>query len=492
MSAAPLAGCHVAVVGAGLAGISAALECADLGARVTLLERRRRLGGLTWSFDHNGLSVDNGQHVYLACCDAYLGFLERIGSGGDVEPPRPLDIAVVAPGAGPGAAPVVGRLRRRDLPVPLHLAGSLLTYPHISTGDRLMLGRALLGLARLDLDDPRLDRVSFGDWLVARGQSPRAVAAVWDLITVPTVNLPASEASLATAAMVFKTGLLSSPSAADIGWSRVPLGRLHGERSADALDRAGVEVRRSVRARAIRPVDGPSGGGAPARWEVCLEDGTVSADSVVCALPHEEAAEVLPAGVVAGQERWPQLGSSGIVDVHLVYDRPVMDRDLLAGHRSPVQWVFDRSESSGLRSPGQGNSVGGRQYLAVSLSAADDLLGRRPEDLVASTAQEIERLLPAAREARLVDSLVTKERRATFRAAPGSNAIRPSSRSELSGLALAGAWTSTGWPATMEGAVRSGWAAARSLAGISGTNRPAPDGEGPRLRKSPRISQEVA
>ncbi len=495
MSGGPLAGRHVAVVGAGLAGISAALECADLGARVTLLERRRRLGGLTWSFDHNGLTVDNGQHVYLACCDAYLGFLERIGSAADVEPPRPLDIPVVAPGDGPGAAPVVGRLRRRNLPVPLHLAGSLLTYPHISTGDRLMLGRALLGLARLDLDDPRLDRVSFGDWLAARGQSPRAVAAVWDLITVPTVNLPAAEASLATAAMVFKTGLLSSPAAADIGWSRVPLGRLHGERAADALDRAGVEVRRAARARAIRPIAGPSVSHDaldPGGWEVYLEDGTLPAESVICALPHEEAAEVLPPGVVAGQERWPQLGSSGIVDVHLVYDRPVMDRDLLAGHRSPVQWVFDRSESSGLRSPGQGNSVGGRQYLAVSLSAADDLLGRRPEDLVASTAQEIERLLPAAREARLVDSLVTKERRATFRAAPGSNAIRPSSRTALSGLALAGAWTSTGWPATMEGAVRSGWAAARSLAGTSGASRPAPDGEGPRIRKSPRTSQEVA
>lgn len=481
MTTGPLAGRHVAVVGGGLAGLAAALECADLGARVTLLERRRRLGGLTWSFEHNGLTVDNGQHVYLACCSAYLAFLARIGAEGDVEPARPLDVPVVAPGPRPGAPPVVGRLRRRNLPVPLHLAGALLAYPHISAADRLMLGRALLGLARLDLDDPRLDRQSFGEWLAARGQSSRAVAAVWDLITVPTVNLPAAEASLATAAMVFKTGLLSSPGAADIGWSRVPLGRLHGHHAGAALERAGVAVERGVRVRAIRPE--PEAGA----WEVALDGGPLAADLVVCALPHEEAAAVLPAATVAGQDRWVDLGSSGIVDVHLVYDRPVMIEDLIAGHRSPIQWVFDRSVSSGLRPSGRGTSEGGRQYLAVSLSAADGLLGARPDDLVATTAAEITRLLPASREARVVDSLVTKERRATFRAAPGSNALRPAARTSLPGLALAGAWTATGWPATMEGAVRSGWSAARTLAGAGpGT----PDLES--ISTSPNVPQEVA
>lgn len=464
--------------------MAAALECADLGAQVTLLERRRRLGGLTWSFEHNGLSVDNGQHVYLSCCSAYLAFLDRIGAAHQVEPARPLDIPVVAPGPHPGAPPVTGRLRRRNLPVPLHLAPALLSYPHIDTADRLMLGRALLGLARMDLSDPSLDRVSFGEWLARRGQSPRAVAALWDLITVPTVNLPAAEASLATAAMVFKTGLLSSPAAADIGWSRIPLGQLHGGNAAAAMERAGIAIERSMRVRSVRPAHG-------AGWEVLHEGGTLAADAVVSALPHEEAAEVLPAGSAALQHRWAELGSSGIVDVHLVYDRPVMAEELIAGHRSPVQWVFDRSVSSGLREPGRGSSGSGRQYLAVSLSAADEMLGTRPEDLVASTAAEISRLLPASQEALIVDSLVTKERRATFRAAPGSNSIRPVARTTRPGLVLAGAWTATGWPATMEGAVRSGWSAARSLAGI-------PDGHGSRtrdpdlIRSSPHVPQEVA
>lgn len=448
----PLGGRHVAVVGGGLAGLAAALESADLGARVTLLERQRRLGGLTWSFEHGGMWMDNGQHVHLACCDSYLSFLDRIGASGDVVAARPLDIPVVAPGAG---GPVVGRLRRRDLPVPLHLAGSLLTYPHISVADRLGLGRALAGLARLDLADPRLDHITFGAWLRRRGQSDAAIAAVWDLITVPTVNLPAAEASLGAAAMVFKTGVLGGRGAADIGWSRVPLGRLHGERAVVALDRAGADVRTGVRVRAV--VEDGRGG-----WEIDTAGGPVWADLVIVALPHEEAAGVVPGDACPGRLSWSGLGSSAVVDVHLVFDRSVTRWEVMAGHGSAVQWVFDRTSASGLS---QGEEGG--QYLAVSLSAADHLVGTRPELLVASTVEALGQLLPAVGRARLVDSVVTKERRATFRAAPGSAAIRPGPVTARPGLSLAGAWTATGWPATMEGAVRSGRAAARALASTS-------------------------
>ena len=455
----PLGGRHVAVLGGGLAGLAAALECADLGARVSLLERQRRLGGLTWSFEHNGLIMDNGQHVYLACCDAYVRFLDRIGASADVAPPRPLDVPVVAPGRG---APVVGRLRRRDLPVPLHLAGSLMSYPHIGWKDRLMLGRVLAGLARLDLDDPRLDAMTFGEWLRSRGQSAEAVAAVWDLITVPTVNLPADEASLATAAMVFKTALLSGRGAADIGWSRVPLGRLHGERAAVALQRAGVCVHTATRVHGLTPA--PAGG-----WSVRTGDADLVADGVIVALPHEEAAQIVPSDIAPDRAAWAGLGSSAVVDVHLVFDRRVTGWELMAGYRSEVQWVFDRTAASGLA-----EMRPGAQYLAVSLSAADRYLGRRPEDLVASTVSALAELLPPVRGARLVDSMVTKERRATFRAAPGSAPLRPGPLTRRPGVALAGAWAATGWPATMEGAVRSGTAAAATLAGSLSTSSPYP------------------
>jgi squalene-associated FAD-dependent desaturase len=432
---------HVAVVGGGLAGLAAALECADGGARVTLLERRQRLGGLTWSFQHHGLQVDNGQHVFLRCCREYLSFLDRIGARNDVTLQERLDIPVVAPST-PVSPPTIGRLRRSGLPAPLQLAWSLLRYTHLPLAARLRLGRALRGLRRLDLGDPTLDDVTFGAWLGAHGQSPEAVAAVWDLITVPTLNLPAADASLALAAKVFKTGLLEDANAADIGWSRVPLGVLHGDRASAALARAGVTIRLGVRVESV----GPNSFGG-----FVIDD--MQADAVIVALPYEEAAHVLPAGAVANQSRLRELGASAIIDVHLVYDRPVTTWPLMAAVHSPVQWVFDRTASSGLTTG---------QYLAVSISASDDLLTEPPEALSRRVGVALERLLPAAQRARLVDSLVTKERRATFRAVPGTAALRPAAETSFPGLTVAGAWTDTGWPATMEGAVRSGRLAARS------------------------------
>jgi squalene-associated FAD-dependent desaturase len=472
-----LAGRHVVVVGAGLAGLASALRCADDGARVTVLERQRRLGGMTWSFEHNGLTMDNGQHVFLRCCTEYIDFLRRLGATDvDARIAGPLDIPVVAAPASPSGAPRVGRIRRTSLPAPMHLLGSLVRYPHIARRDRLSLGRAVIALRRIDLDDPSLDDRSFGEWLASHGQSPGAIQGLWDLITVPTVNLRADEASLAMGAMVFQTGLLRRRDAADIGWSRVPLGVLHGERGARALERAGASVHTSARVKAV--VDNAESGG----YRVITDDGSIGCDAVVLALPHTEAAAVMPAGAVAGQDRWEQLGSSSVVDVHIVYDRPVTRWELMAAHSSPVQWVFDRSAAAGIGGPGDR-----RQYLAVSVSAADGLLATRPEDLVAGMATELPRLLPAARGARVVDSFVTKERHATFRAAKGSGRMRPAARTRYPGLVVAGAWTDTGWPATMEGAVRSGRQAAREL--VADLARTAPHGAPAR---TPHDTQEVA
>jgi squalene-associated FAD-dependent desaturase len=454
-TAQPGGAAHVVVAGGGLAGLAAALECADRGARVTLLERRNRLGGLTWSFQHAGRWIDNGQHVFLRCCDEYLSFLDRIGGASDVELPARLDIPVIAPAARPGDPPRFGRLRRSNLPAPLHLAGSLLRFPHLTPAARLGLGRAVLPLRRLDLGDPALDDETFGSWLTRHGQSPATVAALWDLITVPTVNLPAAEASLAMAAKVFQTGLLHDTRAADIGWSRVPLGSLHGDRAGSALAAAGVEVRRGVR---VERIEAGSDAGDLGTYAVHTPDGPLHADAVIVAVPHDVAGQILPPGSIAHQDRLGELGMSAVVDVHLLFDRPVTRWPLLAGLGSPVQWVFDRTASSGL-TVGSGDP----QYVAVSVSAADELLGRHPEDLVPWITAELQRLLPEVAGARLLDSLVTKERNATFRASPGSGALRPGPRTSRPGLAVAGAWTDTGWPATMEGAVRSGRAAAAEV-----------------------------
>ena len=434
---------RVVVVGGGLAGLAAGLEAADRGASVTLLERRPRLGGATWSFERKGVSYDNGQHVFLRCCTAYLAFLERIGSIGDVTIQKRLSIPVLRPGR------KAGTIRRALGPAPLHLAPSLLGYPHIRLRARLKVLAAGRALRKLDPEDPTLDRVSFGDWLAARGQPAEAVDRFWDLVVLPTVNVHARDASLKLAAKVFVTGLLTDAASADIGWASVPLSVLHGDAGRRALEARGGEVVTRAAVSSVR-----SGSGQ--RPSVTVSGRSVEADSVVVAVPHDVVGSMLPSGAVPFQDRLDRLGVSPIVNVHLVYDRPITDLPMFAAVGSDIQYVFDRTGAAGLDD--------GRQCLSVSLSAADSHLGASAPDLVRHFVAEMERLLPAAAEAVVTESMVTREPRATFRGEPGTHPLRAGTECELPGVFLAGAWSDTGWPATMEGAVRSGVEAGRRAA----------------------------
>jgi squalene-associated FAD-dependent desaturase len=429
---------RVVVVGGGLAGIAAALRCADGGARVTLLEVRPRLGGAAYSFERDGLVLDNGQHVFLRCCTAYRALLARLGSEhATVLQPR-LAIPVLAPG---------GRrawLRRASLPAPVQLAPSLLRYSHLPVRDRLAAARAALALRAVDPDDPRADEHTFGAWLAGHGQSPTAVAALWDLIARPTLNVAAAEASLAQAAFVFRQGLLERAEAGDLGWARGPLGAVHDAPARRALAAAGVEV--VLRAR-VQRVLAPAG----APFAVEAGDRRLSADAVVVAVPHDRAARLLPAEARVDGTRLAALGRSPIVNLHVHYDRRVTALPVLAAVGSPVQYAFDRTEAS---------RAGAGQLLAVSLSAADREMAMGTGDLQAAFLPALADLLPAARAARVLRFGVTREHAATFRAEPGTRALRPGPETAVPGLVLAGAWTATGWPATMEGAVRSGDAAA--------------------------------
>ncbi|MBW2273456.1 MAG: FAD-dependent oxidoreductase [Deltaproteobacteria bacterium] len=443
---------HVVVVGGGLAGLRAAVSCLDAGTRVTLLEARPRLGGATWSNRHQGLLIDNGQHVFLRCCSAYREFLRRL----DVEDRVFLQDRLAVPVAAPGGP--TAWLRRSALPAPLHLAGSLLRFSHLSLAERLRVARTTHSLGRLRLSDPSLDEQSFGSWLRARGEGTRSLEVFWDLLVRPTLNVSAEEASLGLAAKVFQTGLLERADAGDIGWSRVPLQELHAEPAQALLERGGAEV--VLRAPVSRILPGADG-----RHVVVTGERRIDADAVILAAPHEVAAELIPeaAGVdVAGLR---SLGHAPIVDLHMVFDRKVMAEEFVAGIGTPLQWIFDRSAASGLESG---------QYLAVSLSAADAYVGVSSAELQRIFLPELQGLFPAAREARLVRFFATCERTATFLQVPGTLRHRPGTRTELPGFYLAGAWTDTGWPATMEGAVLSGEAAAQhALTGLARGRRPA-------------------
>ncbi|MFI7098915.1 hydroxysqualene dehydroxylase HpnE [Streptomyces sp. NPDC050161] len=447
-------GASAVVVGGGLAGTTAALALADAGLRVTLVEGRPRLVGLVFSFRRGfgggDLSIDNGQHVFLRCCTAYSGFLERLGATHLVPLQDRMDVPVLD-----ADRMRLGRLRRTALPVPLHLAKSLALYPHLSPAERAGVVRATLALKGLDPDDPALDAVDFGSWLRRYGQSARAVEALWDLVGVATLNATAGDASLGLAAKVFKTGLLSDPGAADIGWSRVPLGDVHDTLARTALEKAGVRLALRTRAsRVARTDDG---------WQVSVSSGPhdreqLTADTVVLALPQRETHALLPDGALDDKDRLLGIGTAPILNVHVVYDRKVLRRPFFAAVGSPVQWVFDRTEASGIARLPEG---AGCQYLALSQSAAQEEIEQPVAKLRARYLPELERLLPAARGARVRDFFVTRERTATFAPEPGVGRLRPAARTRTAGLYMAGAWTATGWPATMEGAVRSGTAAAR-------------------------------
>jgi len=441
------------VIGGGLAGLTAAIELAGRGVEVTLLEAKPRLGGATCSFPRDGMTVDTGQHIFLRCCTAYQGLIAKLGMTEDVPIQPRFDVTVLSPASSVGLNS--GRLRRTALPGPLHMLPSLARYPFLSLAERAVVSRAALAMRRVNPADPAVDDKRFGDWLAARGQSEHARRVLWDLFAVSALNIAGDDASLSLAAFVVKTGLLGANDAADIGVPSRPLGELHGDAAAALLAQLGARVMLGTKVAEVVP----KAAGFTVR--VARDDSAnpdISADAVVLAVPPDQAARLIPADALpaATVSGWSGLGASPILNVHVIYDRKVMDLPFAAAVNSPVQWIFDRTAISGLAAPGH-------QYLALSQSAGDEWVERPVAELREIFVPALAELLPAVREANVAEFFVTRERRATFRQVPGTGALRPAAATKLPGLVLAGAWTDTGWPDTMESAVRSGLAAAAEL-----------------------------
>ena len=522
----------VVVIGGGLAGITAAIALAQAKHEVTLLEAKPRLGGATTSFNRDGLVIDTGQHIFLRCCTAYRGLIDRLGMTAHAPLQPRFDVTVFAPGK-------KAVMKRRRIPGGLHMLPALLGYPFLNTPERLRLALAALAFKRLNEADPETDELRLGDWLAAHGQDERTRRVLWDLFSVSSLNVPGDDASLALAAVVVKTGLLGDADAADIGVPTLPLGELHGTAAARVLGKLGATVRLQAKITAIEPkgegeflirlarsappantpapaspgdapapaapgdapaqaapgdapAQAPSGdapaqappgdapaqaptGDAPAQAPPGANAHTASrealesanepasgeaddaevilADAVVLAVPHEQAAKLIPHGALPAEtvDGWAGLGAAPIVNVHVSYDRKVMDVPFAAGVDSPVQWVFDRTRISGMHARGDDG-----QYLAISLSAADEYANTPVAELREKFVPALAELFPAARDATVTEFFVTRAKRATFRQVPGTGKLRPKSATGLPGLVLAGSWTDTGWPDTMEGAVRSG------------------------------------
>jgi len=420
------------VVGGGLAGLAAALDLADAGLDVTLLEARPTLGGAVQTLPERegdpDPPPDNGQHIALGCCTEYLGFLARIGQSGSVRR-EPLALPVIAEDGS------VARIEPGAL--------GLLRYRHVSLGDRLAIARVTRKLARLE--PGRHDGETFAGLLRCLGQSQAAVDRFWDVFIRPALNLRSEKVSAAPALFTVQTALLGERDASDVILPIEPLGAMHGAAALGVLRDGGAVVRLGERVTALE-----------AGAVVLADGGRVEADLVVVAVPPGESARLL-----GGPD--PGLEDSPIVSAHLLFDRPILGFELAALLGSPAHWVFDRGALTGHR-PESG------QYLTVVSSGAPELLDVRGRGLVDLLADELTRRLGPAE---LLWSRVSREPAATFAALPGTAARRPGVDTGRPGVARAGAWTDTGWPATMESAVRSGRAAARHLLASSPGRAPA-------------------
>ena len=441
---------RVAVLGGGLAGLSAARRLLEHGYGVTLVEKRPFVGGRAYSFldGREGVEVDNGQHVFLGCCTYYIDFLRTIGALDDAYLQDSLRTEVVLDGKSGvlSSVPFLGAL---------HLLPSLLRYPHLSLREKFL---AVYGMLNVKLTDRskrshRLDRESGYDWLRRHRQSDRAIRNLWDLIILPTLNDHVGDVSADMTLMTFQVGLLGRPGDAAIGLSRVGLSSLNGEPARRFVEEGGGELRLGRSVKSVGVVDGAVSG-------VQLSDGvSVMADAYVSALPFDVLLQVLPDEVARDPffSRAAGLRSSPIVGIHLWYDRPIMDQEFVAFLDSPVQWVFNKSRI-------QGDGAVDGQYVCISLSGAWQYIDTPKDELREIFVHEMARLFPRARGASVERFLVVKERHATFRSVPGAAAHRLPQETPIPNLFLAGEWTETGWPSTMEGAVRSGVFAADRLA----------------------------
>jgi squalene-associated FAD-dependent desaturase len=447
MAADGLGGRRVAVVGAGLAGLAAALELRRHGLEVEIFERTRLIGGKATSFVAGGHEVDSGQHVFLGCFQEWLAMVRELGMEDRLYLQPRFEVVVLAGG---GAR---AHLRAARLPAPWHLLPALFGHRLLGWRARLALGRALLGAARSAGRDHAFDRESFADWLLRHGQGERSRLAFWEPFFVPALNAPLDEVAAAAGRFVITTAFLGGPDACRIGWSRVPLARI-GEAAAARASR--LHLRTAVTGLDFEVE--PGRGHAP-RWVrgVRIGEDARHFDGVVLAVPPAAVARILGEPEVYGVRGLDRIREQPIVDVHLWYDRaPVLTLASRAEEGgggfaalvgSPVQWVFEKE-------PG---------YLCCSLSAAEAQVTRPEAELVQLCHAELVAVLPRLRGECPARGLATRDPHATFVALPGLT--RPPNTTTVPNLVLAGAWTDTGWPATMESAVRSGRAAGRVLAG---------------------------
>jgi squalene-associated FAD-dependent desaturase len=473
----------VAILGGGLAGLAAAVALCQRGVQVELFEARQKLGGRAGSYTDrdSGQLVDHCQHVAMGCCTSFLDFCRQTKLLSLLTRHRRLHFF------GPDG-------KRRDfqatplLPAPLHLAPALMAQRYLSSADRRAIAWAMVRLARLSPADTDNDP-TIGQWLRDQEQSTAAIEHFWQVVLVSALGESLDRASLAAARKVFVDGFLAASSAYEVFTPDVPLGDLYDDRVAAWLRKRGVTIHLGCPVSQIAE-----------RHEfrstlgVTCKDGSASEfDFVIAALPWRRLPEILSVELAAKMQGAATaartIEPSPITGIHLWFDRPITDfpHAVLVGRLT--QWVFarqvqspmskvqsqkERVQGSGFRVQESGSVCGrwtvdsGLFYYQVVISASRNLAGRERDDVLREVLGDLNAVFPELREAKLVRWQMVTDQEAVFSVRPGLSRIRPPQRTEVPSLFLAGDWTNTGWPATMEGAVRSGYLAAEALLQLLG------------------------
>jgi squalene-associated FAD-dependent desaturase len=469
----------VLVIGGGLAGLSSAIALADAGFRVQLLEKRPHLGGRATSYTlPDGSEVDNCQHVTLGCCTNLADFYRRVGASEKI---RFYDRLYFADGAGRRS-----EIQASPLPPPLHMAPSFLLFDALTLADKRSIAEAMLAIARAGGNPPRANGASMLDWLHSMRQTRGAIERFWRVVLVSALDEELARTDAKYGIEVFWKGFLSNALGYRVGIPSVPLAELY-EGCHEEIARRGGEVRLRSGVRRLC-MQGDRFAGA------ILEDGTeMEADACIAAVPHDVLLNLMPREMAesgAPLEGLRHIKTSPITSVHFWFDRTVMTEPFLTLLDHTTQWIFNRTllassgETNGAsaRPTGHTNEVsatgshlekrgGEGQYLQLVISASYDLVPRSRAEIIELCRRELADVLPTTREANVLKATVIKEVNATFSPEPGVDRWRPPQTTPIGNLFLAGDWTRTGWPSTMEGAVRSGYLAAE--AALTHFGRPA-------------------
>ncbi len=432
------------MIGGGLAGLASAVALAEAGIEVQLCEKRPHLGGRAASYTlPDGTEVDNCQHVTLGCCTNLADFYRRAGAAGKI---RFYDRLYFVDRHGRRST-----MEASKLPPPLHMAPSFLFFGALTLADKRSIARALLSIARSGGQPPGIESVSMLAWLQRMKQTQGAIERFWRVVLVSALDEELARTDARYGIEVFWKAFLGSRGGYRVGIPSVPLGDLY-EGCRQAIERRGRPVRVRSGVREIRVRDGRFAGAV-------LEDGSeVLADACIVAVPHNVVLGLFPKemGEPGGMlEGLHHIRSSPITGVHLWFDREVMKEPFLTLLDHTTQWVFNKTLL-------YGQAATSGQYLQLVISASYDLVPRSRQEIIDLCRRELADILPASRDARLTKATVIKDVMATFSPEPGVDRYRPAQKTSVENLYLAGDWTRTGWPSTMEGAVRSGYLAAEA------------------------------